>query len=148
MEEVVRTGLARFEYRHLPRHRQSEFAANAVECAADQDAFWAAHDVYMAGGDRTIYGRAGAVRVAGELGLDTERFGRCVDERTHLPTINADHQIRARRRLPRHADPSGQRPAGPGDRRRGDRRSARRGAVRHEAADRVMSRLCRSFRFG
>ena len=93
MEEVVRTGLARFEYRHLPRHRQSEFAANAVECAADQDAFWAAHDVYMAGGDRTIYGRAGAVRVAGELGLDTERFGRCVDERTHLPTINADHQI-------------------------------------------------------
>ncbi len=93
MEEVVKTGLARFEYRHLPRHRQSEFAANAVECAADQDAFWAAHDVYMAGGDRTIYGRAGAVRVAGELGLDTERFGRCVDERTHLPTINADHQI-------------------------------------------------------
>ena len=93
MEEVVRTGLARFEYRHLPQHRQSEFAANAVECAADQDAFWGAHDIYMAAGDRTIYRRAGAVRMAGELGLDTERFGRCVDERTHLPTINADHQI-------------------------------------------------------
>ena len=86
----MRTGLARFEYRHLPRHSQSEFAANAVECAADQDAFWAAHDIYMAGG--AIYRRSGAVRVAGELGLDMERCGRCVDERTHVPAIDADHQ--------------------------------------------------------
>ena len=76
-------GLARYEFRHVPLHSQSEFAASVSECAADQDAFWDFHDRYM-GRDRTLFNRAGAVRLAQELGLDGERLGRCIDRGDHL----------------------------------------------------------------
>lgn len=71
----------------MPLHGQSEFAALATECAADQDAFWGAHDRYMAGGNRSLYQRSGAVAMARDLGLDTGEFGRCMDERRHIEAI-------------------------------------------------------------
>lgn len=89
---MVQTGLARFEFRHMPLHGQSEFAALATECAADQDAFWAAHDRYMAGGDSSLYRRSGAVAMARELGLDTAEFGACIDEERHIEAIQAQQR--------------------------------------------------------
>ena len=71
----------------MPLHGQSEFAALATECAADQDAFWAAHDRYMAAGDPSLYRRSGAVAMARDLGLDTAEFGACLDERRHIEAI-------------------------------------------------------------
>lgn len=76
----------------MPLHSQSEFAALATECAADQDAFWAAHDRYMARPPSTLYRRAGAVAMARDLGLDTEEFGTCLDERRHIPAIQAQQR--------------------------------------------------------
>jgi len=86
---VIKTGLARFEFRHLPLHSQSDFAALAVECAADQGGFWPAHDRYMKAGDRSLYRRAGAVRMAEQLGLDSEQLGGCIDAREHAAAIEA-----------------------------------------------------------
>ena len=88
---MVATGLARYEFRHVPLHSQSEFAASVSECAADQDAFWDFHDRYM-GRNRTLFNRAGAVRLAQELGLDGERLGRCIDRGDHLSAIEDAHR--------------------------------------------------------
>ena len=89
---MIKTGLARFEFRHLPLHSQSDFAALAVECAADQGGFWPAHDRYMEAGDRNLYRRAGAVGLAEQLGLDGEELGRCIDARRHAAQIEASLQ--------------------------------------------------------
>ena len=86
---MVRTGIARFEYRHYVIFgAQSEFAAISTECGADQGAFWQFHDAYMTGRS-ALYARAGAIGLAKELSLDTEEFTTCIDERRHLPAIEA-----------------------------------------------------------
>ena len=76
----------------MPLHSQSEFAALATECAADQDAFWEAHDRYMTRASSTLYRHAGAVAMARDLGLDTEEFGACLDERRHIEAIEAQQR--------------------------------------------------------
>ncbi len=79
-EAVVRELLAdfgdlRYVWRHLPLtkvHPHAEYAAIAVEAAAEQGAFWEMHDL--------LFDRQSALtvrdllRYAGELGLDLERF--------------------------------------------------------------------------
>ena len=85
-EPVIRELLAghaelRYVWRHLPLndvHPRAQQAAEAVEAAAEQDAFWEMHDVLLqtqADEDRDF------VAMAGEIGLDLERFDD--DLRTH-----------------------------------------------------------------
>lgn len=85
----MRTGIARFEYRHFVIFgAQSEFSALATECGADQGAFWQFHDAYMSG-RASLYARSGAIGLAAELGLDEGEFTTCIDEERHTPTIEA-----------------------------------------------------------
>jgi Na+/H+ antiporter NhaA len=87
-EPVVRELLAdfgdvRYVWRHLPLtdvHPQAQLAAEASEAAAAQGAFWEMHDVLLAHQDALRL--PDLVRVAGELGLDVERFKD--DVRRHL----------------------------------------------------------------
>ena len=85
-EPVIRELLAghaelRYVWRHLPLndvHPRAQQAAEAVEAAAEQDAFWEMHDVLLqtqADEDRDF------IAMAGEIGLDLERFDD--DVRTH-----------------------------------------------------------------
>ena len=86
---MVRTGIARFEYRHyVVFGAQSEFSALATECGADQGAFWDFHDAYMSG-RASLYARSGAIGLAGDLGLDEAEFTMCIDEERHTPAIEA-----------------------------------------------------------
>lgn len=86
---MVRTGIARFEYRHYVIFgAQSEFSAISTECGADQGAFWQFHDAYMSG-RAALYARTGAIGLAEDLGLDVEEFTTCIDEQRHLPAIEA-----------------------------------------------------------
>lgn len=86
---MVRTGIARFEYRHYVIFgAQSEFSAISTECGADQGAFWQFHDAYMSG-RAALYARTGAIGLAEDLGLDTEEFTTCIDEQRHLPAIES-----------------------------------------------------------
>lgn len=86
---MVRTGIARFEYRHYVIFgAQSEFSAISTECGADQGAFWQFHDAYMSG-RAALYARTGAIGLAEDLGLDVEEFTTCIDEQQHLPAIEA-----------------------------------------------------------
>ena len=90
IEELVRTGIARFEYSHILNHGPpSVFAALATECGGDQGRWWNFHDRYMTTDD---FSRDGALAFASSLSLDTEQFARCLDDRTHLQRIEDQHR--------------------------------------------------------
>jgi protein-disulfide isomerase len=80
----------RFVYRHypLPNHPNARPAAEASACAADQDKFWPYHDRLFANPSRM--GAADLKRYAAELGLDTEAFNACFDQRRHQALVDED----------------------------------------------------------
>lgn len=88
-EQLIKTGLARYEYRHfIIFGSASEMAAVATECAGDQGEFWTFHDAYYSG-DRTLFAREGVVAFAEETGLDLPEFETCLDGTDHLARIYA-----------------------------------------------------------
>lgn len=88
IEEVVKPGLARFEYVHyIIFGSRAAFAALSTECAADQDYFWEFHDAYF-GGKASYYTRDGAIELADETGLNTAQFAQCIDDRQHARAID------------------------------------------------------------
>src|SRR6202044_1601077 len=79
-EPVLRELLAghgdvRYVWRHLPLndvHPHAQAAAEAVEAAADQGAFWPMHDLLLTHqGDLLMRDLVG---YAGEVGIDVKRF--------------------------------------------------------------------------
>ncbi len=116
-EPVLREVLAghgdvRFVWRHLPLndvHPDAQLAAEAAEAAADQGAFWEMHDLLMQHQDALR--PRDLLRYAGDLGLDSERFGEHL--RKHLVERRADRRGRRHRRPQRrhrHPDLLHQRP--------------------------------------
>ncbi len=86
--QAVRTGLARYEYRHfIIFGAASEFAAMATECAGDQGAWWEFHDAYLLGALARSYTRAGAIELAQAEGLNVAAFTRCIDDEAHRDRI-------------------------------------------------------------
>ena len=93
IDELVRTGLARFEYRHILNHGPpSVAAALATECGGDQGRWWDFHDHYMTTQD---FSRDGAVALAESLSLDTEQFAQCLDNQVHLELVEEQHRAAA-----------------------------------------------------
>ena len=93
IEELVRPGLARFEYRHILNHGPpSVVAALATECGGDQGRWWEFHDHYMTTRD---FSREGAVALAAALSLDADRFAQCLDDEVHLELIEGQHRAAA-----------------------------------------------------
>lgn len=72
----------RFVYRHYPFLGSESFrAAQASECADEQDAFWDYHDKLIdewQGENTGAFSDANLVRFAGETGLDTSTFDECL----------------------------------------------------------------------
>lgn len=96
IEEVVRTGLARYEYRHfIIFGAVSQFAAMATECAGDQGAWWEFHDAYLLDAQARSFTRAGAIELARDEGLDLARFTQCIDDEEHRERL-LQMQIQAR----------------------------------------------------
>ena len=89
IEELVRSGKARFEYRHFPLWADSMLPALAMECAADQsgNAFWRFHDEFMRSDSNTRGSRDAMIQFAREIGLEVNAFTTCLDERRHLERI-------------------------------------------------------------
>lgn len=82
-----------FTFRHLPVITlQSSKAAEAAQCAADQDAFWQYHDL--------LYEQAGPGRLstselkqyAAALGLDAATFDDCLDSGRYETYVQRDLQ--------------------------------------------------------
>lgn len=84
MEELISTGIARYEYRHfIIFGAASQFAAMATECAGDQGAWWEFHDAYLLKAQARSFTRAGALELARDEGLNVGRFTQCIDNEEH-----------------------------------------------------------------
>ena len=78
---------------HLALHPdESPLSAQASECAAEQDAFWAYHEI--------LFERFGQIlntenlkQYAVELGLDTNAFNTCLDSGRYSELINTQMQM-------------------------------------------------------
>ncbi len=81
----------RVVFRHFPLeslHPNAQRAAEAANCAGDQDRFWAYHDVLFEHADAL---EADALRgYATEVGLDVETWDTCMAERRHQKSVEAD----------------------------------------------------------
>jgi len=90
----VKTGKVRFGYRHFAfLGPESQWAAEASECAAEQGAFWPYHDrLYdrQAGENRGGFSQDNLKRFAVELGLDSQAFDACLDSGKYAATVRAD----------------------------------------------------------
>lgn len=89
---LIANGAVRFEYRHYPfLGPQSENAAIAAECAAQQDAFWEYHDLLYVNTfkqnplDKSLYDQLVAF-----LELDAEAWQTCYDGSDARRLVQAD----------------------------------------------------------
>lgn len=81
-EKFVDTGEIMWVFKHFPLniHPQAPAAGAAAECAADQNQFWAMHDLLFKNSDRWSISDPTPVfeELAKQLNLDTEQFATCL----------------------------------------------------------------------
>ena len=84
----------RFGYRHFAfLGPESQWAGEASECAADQDAFWDYHDKLFdsqSGENGGVFNKENLKRFAAELGLDTTAFNDCLDSGKYTSIVEAE----------------------------------------------------------
>lgn len=101
VESFVATGQARYVYRHysfldgdgVSRRGESDQAANASMCAADQEKFWDYHDILFAnwnGENQGAFSDSRLQAFAESVGLEMESFNTCFEANTHKDTIEDD----------------------------------------------------------
>ena len=72
---------------------ESKWAAEAAECAADQDKYWEYHDKLFAsqnGENQGTFAKENLKKFAADLGLDTDQFNECMDSGKHTDLIQSD----------------------------------------------------------
>ena len=93
-KDFVDTGRIRFVFRHFPFIGEESFrAAEATECAADQNKFWEYHDTVFEnwqGANEGHFSDDNLKLFAGSLQLDRGAFDACLDGRKYLGKIEAD----------------------------------------------------------
>jgi protein-disulfide isomerase len=99
VQNYVETGKARYVFRHYPflddrvATKESDQAANASMCAAEQDRFWDYHDMLFANWDSENAGAFADKRLvafADSLGLDMAAFNACFEENVYFDQIQQD----------------------------------------------------------
>jgi protein-disulfide isomerase len=84
----------RFVYRDFPvTSQESFFAAQAAQCAGDQEAFWGFHDLLFTGG--LGLGTEAYSAYAEQLGLDAQALLACVADGTHAGEVEDDARFAA-----------------------------------------------------
>jgi protein-disulfide isomerase len=101
--EYVATGKAKLVWKQFPiEGEESVWAAEASECAAEQNAFWEYHDTLFLNRTGINVGTfvIGNLKIiAKELGLDTEAFNACLDEGRYRDKVAADYGEARRREV-------------------------------------------------
>lgn len=97
-EEYVDEGLVRVGYQHFPfLGQESQWAAEATECAAEQDAFWEFHDYLFfeeyGGENQGAFSKDNLKKFAANLGLDTEAFNTCLDSEKHASVVQNEKAL-------------------------------------------------------
>jgi NhaA family Na+:H+ antiporter len=81
----------RYVFRHFPittMHPQAQLAAEAAEAAGAQGRFWEMHHLLLKQGEALDQGHL--VQLAAELGLDTDRFERELNEHVYADRVRQD----------------------------------------------------------
>lgn len=108
IEEFVSTGKVRFEYHHFividanVGGNESRRAAEASECAAEQNRFWDYHDMLFAnqrGEGSGAFTDARLKAFAESIGLDTAQFNSCFDSRKYRRAVEDDEKLARSYRL-------------------------------------------------
>jgi len=83
----------RFGYQHFAfLGPESQWAAEASECASDQDAFWEYHDLLFAkqsGENGGAFDKENLKQFAAELGLNTGVFNECLDSGKYTAAVKS-----------------------------------------------------------
>ena len=99
MQELVSAGIAYYVFRHYPflddasATRESDQAAYASLCAADQDRFWDYHDIIFNnwdGENQGAYANKRLVAFAELLGLDMDSFNTCFKDNRFKSVVEQD----------------------------------------------------------
>ncbi len=95
-EAYIASGQVRIGYQHFAfLGDESLWAAEASECAADQDAFWEYHDYlfrHQSGENQGAFTKDHLKAFAADLGLDTAAFNGCLDSGTHSALVAGQTQ--------------------------------------------------------
>ena len=96
-EDFVSTGQIRFVFRHFPFLGEESFrAAEATECAADQNKFWEFHDTVFENWKGVNEGRFSDDNLKGFaslLQLDRAAFDSCLDSEKYRGKVEADLRL-------------------------------------------------------
>jgi protein-disulfide isomerase len=90
LDDFVAPGIARYAYRHrFVIGPDSLTAGLATECAADQGMFWEYHDALFAAvsRDRSAVKVDNLKSLAGDIGLNTGQFNKCMDSKQHYDDL-------------------------------------------------------------
>ena len=94
--EYIDTGQVKFIYRDLPLdfHPNAQKAAEATECAGDEEKFWDMHDKIFEGQGAWSGGDADSIfkGYASELELDEDAFADCLDTGKYTEEVQKDYQ--------------------------------------------------------
>ena len=91
-------GKIRLVYRNypLPFHQNAYMAAEAADCAGDQNAYWQYHDALFANNDQlnnqagTVVDNSFYVNLASGLNLDTTAFSSCLTTQKYKQAVQSD----------------------------------------------------------
>lgn len=94
VEEFVKTGKVRFVFRSFQFiGEESQWAAEAAECANEQGKFWEFYDkLYssQAGENAGAFRKENLEGFAAELGLQTEQFNQCLASGKYTDKVKAE----------------------------------------------------------
>jgi len=97
IEEYVNKGKVRFGYWNYGfLGDESLWAAEASECAADQDKFWEYHDLLFSkqsGENQGAFSKENLKKFATELKLDVKEFNECLDSGKHTEEIKQNSYV-------------------------------------------------------
>ena len=90
----MNSGQVRFEFHHYSfLGENSQVAARAAECAAQQDLFWEFYDSLFEEWGVDAFGSANNRRIAAEIGVDTTTFNKCFDQKRVQKYVDADVEL-------------------------------------------------------
>ena len=93
-KQYMQSGKVRFGYFNFAfLGQESNWAAEAAECASDQDKFWEYHDMLyssQSGENQGAFNKDNLKKFAENLGLDTSAFSECLDSGKYTQLIQEE----------------------------------------------------------
>jgi len=84
------------EFKHMPFHSDSQKAAEASECARDQEKFWEYHHILFNENSLSV---KSLKKYAEQLNLDTEQFNNCLDSGEKKSAVKEDYNEAIQRKV-------------------------------------------------